>query len=526
MGNAVLFLLPLVSALILSAAYPPFDLGVMAWIGLSPFLYALRRASPARAAGMGLFFGLLFVTGVFCWARSVSEISLLSFILWLIPFSLYFLLFGFFYRLMSKNIGIWILIGAPVLWVLLEYVRSNLFFLAWPWNLLGHSQYRCLTIIQVSDITGVYGISFLIVLVNQFLSQVPELVKIRDKKYGKLTSKKNHLITISLAVTLILASVFSYGLYHLGDSPAEKQFRVALVQTNRIVEDNMAVSDQVKHLNVYDTLSKRASKENPDLIVWPAASLPAALSSSRLVRNTVTQLARETKTSLVAGGAGVEKMKPKKSGYKSYSNSEFLIDSSGQLKGQYNKMKLVPFNEYLPLQGMINWPEWITTLKESFTPGNRFLLFDINGVKFGTPICWENMFPDLFRQFVKDGANFMIMATNEAFLGRTAGPYQTLAVAVFRAVENRVAIARSAPTGVSAFINPDGEIIERITDINGDDLFVKGFIVRDIPLSDKKTFYTLYGDIFAYCCIGLAIVFIMFPLMIKINRPTLKEKLI
>ncbi|RLB88250.1 MAG: hypothetical protein DRH26_13965, partial [Deltaproteobacteria bacterium] len=282
MGNAVLFLLPLVSALILSAAYPPFDLGVMAWIGLSPFLYALRRASPARAAGMGLFFGLLFVTGVFCWARSVSEISLLSFILWLIPFSLYFLLFGFFYRLMSKNIGIWILIGAPVLWVLLEYVRSNLFFLAWPWNLLGHSQYRCLTIIQVSDITGVYGISFLIVLVNQFLSQVPELVKIRDKKYGKLTSKKNHLITISLAVTLILASVFSYGLYHLGDSPAEKQFRVALVQTNRIVEDNMAVSDQVKHLNVYDTLSKRASKENPDLIVWPAASLPAAMRSSRL----------------------------------------------------------------------------------------------------------------------------------------------------------------------------------------------------------------------------------------------------
>jgi apolipoprotein N-acyltransferase len=133
----------------------------------------------------------------------------------------------------------------------------------------------------------------------------------------------------------------------------------------------------------------------------------------------------------------------------------------------------------------------------------------VNTVKFGTPICWENMFPDLFRRFVKNGADFMVSATSDAFLGRTAGPYQTLAMTAFRSVENRVAIARSATTGVSAFINPDGEIVERIKDSDGKDLFVSGFLIKDIPLSSKKTFYTVYGDIFAYVLIGITVLSIM-----------------
>jgi apolipoprotein N-acyltransferase len=525
MGKAV-FLLPLVSAVVLSAAYPPFDLGILAWIGISPFLYALRRATSAGAAGMGLIFGLVFVTGIFYWAPRVNEISWFGFLLCLIAFSLYFVLFGFFYRLISRTAGSWILIGAPVLWVFLEYVRANLFFLAWPWNLLGHSQYRYLTVIQISDITGVYGISFLIVLVNQILSRLPDFAALQKKKHGKLCGRQNRLIFQSLVVALVMVPVFLYGLYRINSTVAGKKVRVALVQTNRIVTENMKASDQVEHLNAYDRLSRIAGIENPDLIVWPAASLPAAIRSSRLVRHTVTRLAQQTDSYLMAGGAGLEKMKPKKEGYKAYSNSEFLIDPSGHLKGEYNKMKLVPFNEYLPLQGWIPWPGWLTSLKESFTPGDQFLLFDINGVKSGAPICWENMFPDVFRRFVKDGAHFMVSATNEAFLGRTAGPHQTLAMAAFRAVENRVAIARSAPTGVSAFINPDGEIVERVRDKNANDLFVEGYIVRDIPVSDKKTFYTLYGDIFAYCCIGLALLFIMYSWLPEKRRPAHPENLI
>ena len=267
----------------------------------------------------------------------------------------------------------------------------------------------------------------------------------------------------------------------------------------------MPYADQKKHLKVYDHLTKVAAGTMPDLIVWPASSLPAPISASRVVRNTVVKLARETGSYLLAGGAGYEKLGPPRDGYLPYSNSEFLISPSGRLEGQYNKIRLVPFNEYIPLDGKITWPRWITTIKKSFLPGESRTIFKVKGAKFGSPICWENLFSDLFRRFVKDGANFMVCATNEGFFGPTPGPYQTLAINVFRAVENRVAIARSATTGVSAFINPDGKIVERIRDKNDKDIFVSGFLVRDVPLSNRKTFYTLYGDVFAHVLIGFTL---------------------
>jgi apolipoprotein N-acyltransferase len=271
----------------------------------------------------------------------------------------------------------------------------------------------------------------------------------------------------------------------------------------------MPYSEQVEHLKVYDQLTRTVSEAAPDLIVWPASSLPAPINASRLVRSTVRQLARNTGSYLLVGGAGYEKMGPPRDGFLPYSNSEFLISPSGRLEGQYNKIRLLPFNEYIPLYGKINWPQWITTIQKSFLPGESRTIFKVSDAKFGSPICWENLFPNHFRRFVKEGANFMVSATNEGFYGPTAAPYQTLAINIFRAIENRVAIARATTTGVSAFINPDGKIIEKIQDSDGKDLFVSGFLVRDVPLSNEKTFYTLYGDVFAYILIGLTLIGVM-----------------
>ena len=502
----VIFLLPLISAFLISAAYPPYDFWMLGWIGLAPLLYALRQTGLFGTAGLSFMYGLLFILGVFGWgAVNVREINLLSFLIWLIPFSLYFLVFGLLYRLLSRNIGSWILVGAPALWVTVEYVRSNLFFLAWPWNLLGHSQYLYLPAIQIADIAGVYGISFIMVMVNEALSRFPDLFPIRNGTSSNLPLKSNKWTAQLILVVLTLLVALSYGWYRLVLPDSNKRFRVALIQGNRLVKDDMPYIDQAAHLQAYEKLSREAAQEKPRLIVWPASSLPAAISTSRLVRNSVMRLARETMSYLLVGGAGFDKFEPKKEGYRTYSNNEFLISPSGRLEGQYNKIKLVPFNEYLPLQGKLEWPRWITTLEESFIPGKEFKIFEINGAKFGTPICWENMFPDIFRRFVKEGANFMVSSTNEGYLGLTAGPYQTLAINIFRAVENRVAIARADSTGVSAFISPNGKIVERVKDISGKDLFVSGMIVRDLPLSNKKTFYTVHGDVFAYVLIGITV---------------------
>ena len=197
---------------------------------------------------------------------------------------------------------------------------------------------------------------------------------------------------------------------------------------------------------------------------------------------------------------------------KQYANTEFLMFPGTAPAVRYHKQKLVPFNEYLPLEGRVRWPRWITTLQTSFTPGKEYTLFSLGDARFGVPICWESLFPDLFRRFVRDGAHFMVNVTNEAYMGDTAGPWQTHAMNVFRAVENRVTLARVSATGISAFIGPDGKVLEEVVDDDGKVLFVEGILVRDIPLSTEKTFYTMHGDIFAWSMIAItAISLILLP---------------
>jgi apolipoprotein N-acyltransferase len=303
--------------------------------------------------------------------------------------------------------------------------------------------------------------------------------------------------------------VLLYGWRRTGAPEGSERLRVALVQANVVPTDNMSVSEQKEHLETYGRLTREAATSKPALIAWPTSSLPAPMGVSRVVSHAVRTLARETGCYLLVGGAGQEKFEPPQEGYLPYSNSEFLIAPSGRLAGKYDKIRLLPFNEYIPLQGKIRWPQWITTLKKSYLSGKEYTLFRVSGAQFGAPICWENMFPDFFRRFVKDGAHFMVSVTNEGFWGRTSAPYQTLAMNVFRAVENRVTIVRATTVGVSAFINPEGEILERVQDDDGKALFVSGFLVRDVPLAHSKTFYTVHGDVFSYAVMAIAVLMIL-----------------
>lgn len=508
------FLLAIVSALFLLLSFPPFDFGFIAWFALAPLLFALRQKGALAASSLAFVFGCLFSLGTFYWFLTLPEITFFTFILMIIAFSMYFIIFGYLYTQIYKIIGPWIIIGAPSLWVAIEYVRSNLFFLSFPWNLLGHSQYRYLSIIQISDIAGVYGISFLIVMVNQLLSQGFDLIK-RQNRSLSFRFELNFNNTFPIVVTfLLLVSALFYGNVCRTLPESSKNLRVALIQANLVVKDNMSVTEQKDHLKTYQQMTNEVVDKKPALIVWPASSLPAPITSP-LVYYRVTRLARETGSYLLVGGAGIEKLSPPKPGYLPYSNSEILISPSGHIKQRYNKIQLVPFNEYIPLQGKFNWPNWITTLKYSFIPGSKYTLFKVSGVRFGATICWECMFPDIFRRFVKRGAQFMVGATNEAFFGRNQAPYVTLITNVFRAVENRVSIVRAATTGVSGYINPVGEIVERIKDNSGKDLYVSGVLVRDVPICNKKTFYTLYGDIFSYVVIGLTVLIILISLAVK-----------
>lgn len=494
--------LALLSAALLTLSLPAFDFGFLAWFAIAPLLFALRSRGLLAGAGLGWLFGFVFGATSFYWLASVPGITPLRFVIVVGVFGLYYLAFGFLYALASRSIGSWLILGAPAIWVTLEYARASSHFLALPWNFLAHSQYQALPVIQLADVAGAYGVSFVLMMGNQLLSQLPERASVRQWRWR----------TQSAAFATVLAGTLLYGWHMMSAAqPSQGHVRVAVVQANVAARNAMTVQEQMKHLAAYGRLTREAARDKPDLVVWPSSSLPGPI-TFWMIRLYVNDLASRAGTTLLVGGAGGDKFAPVRDGQSPFSNSEFLVSPQGELRGQYNKVRLTPFNEQVPLQGVVSWPRWLSGLERSFVAGDSYTLFEVGAARFGAPICWENLFPDLFRRFPLAGANLMVSVTNESAFG-TAGPRQTLAMTVFRAVENRVAIARAATTGVSGFIDPQGRIIARISDANGADVFVAGAQVRELPLLQARTFYTLHGDVFAQVVAAAAMLMMSYCLL-------------
>jgi apolipoprotein N-acyltransferase len=488
-------LLAVASGILATLSLPSYSFSWLAWIALAPLLYGLREGGPGKGALGGLLFGMTFGATSFFWVLVIPTLNGLHFAMMVLVFGLFYLAFGALYALAVRRVGAAIILVGPALWVACEYARGNFFFLAYPWNFLAHSQYANLAVIQVADFSGAYGVSFLLALVGQLASEVPDVIAGRALRWRMQ----------ALVAAALVAASLGYGWRQLSVEPATAgRLRVALVQANIMAHNYMPVAEQMRHLASYERLTRLAAAERPQLIVWPSSSLPGPI-SFWMIRMMVADVAFRAGVPLLVGGAGGDKFAPARDGLRPYSNSEFLLAPTGVVENQYNKVRLTPFNEEVPLQGLVTWPRWLTGIEKGFVPGEGFTVFSVGEARFGTPICWENAFPDVFRRFVADGANFMVSVTNEGVFGATSGPRQTLAMNVFRAVENRVAVARAATTGVSAFIDPKGKIVARVKDGEGNDLFVPGFAVWDMPLASEKTFYTRHGDVFAVSAAVLAL---------------------
>src|SRR2546425_7748496 len=333
MGRTPFFALPIASALLAVVTFPSFDFGFLSWLALAPLLVALRQSGPLGATGLGLAFGWVFTAGVFAWLPRLAVITPTRVVLMYTGVAVYFLFFGLLYNLVSRMAGSWLLVGAPALWVAIEYARSNLFFLALPWNLLGQSQYRFLPVIQIADITGLYGVSFLIVMVNQAFSEIPDVIAERVPWGTAGRARRLAFAGQLLAVTGALLLVLGYGWHRLvAPEPAER-LRAALVQANVLAREQMTFPERVAHLRAYEQLTVEAAKSRPELIVWPSFSLPEPISFP-LPSLFVRRLAREPRAHLLVGGAGGQKLGPRIEGDPSYSNSEFLVSPSGPIEGQ------------------------------------------------------------------------------------------------------------------------------------------------------------------------------------------------
>lgn len=480
-------LLSILSALLLILCFPRFDLGFLAWFALIPLLLAIKGKGLKSAFGLCYFTGVFFYWGVFHWFPSVNGVSLIDCILAEIYLpTCYFGLFGLVLNFVSTKTKLPSIVTAPVLWVSLEYARSNAGFLEFPWTLMGHSQYLNLPVIQISAFTGIYGVSFLIIMVNVTIS---EIILNRSRAF------KPTIVTV-----IILGISFVYGYVILTKRSGRDIVSISVVQGNIPQEIKWRRKFRKQHFERHVRLTKEASNNgNASLIIWPEASVQSLKRNFYFLQN-ISALARETKTHLLIGSSQRPKSGSKELGKigKKWFNSACLVSPGGKIMGQYNKIHLLPFAEYLPYKDWFPWTTRFVSKASDFIPGTEYTIFDLDETKFGVTICWENLFPELFRQFVKSGATFMVNITNEAQFGDTEALYHFAVMSVFRAVENRISIVRCANTGISCFINPHGRIMGRVHDSNGKEAFVEGYLTMEVPLSHKKTFYTKYGDVFVY----------------------------
>lgn len=498
-----LFLVCLTPVLVL-LAMPQSDLEILCWVSFVPWLVALEGKGPKETFVLSYITGLVFFGGVSYWVWSVQAFRLLDFILLAFFFPHYASLWALALNWVRKNTGLSVALIGPPLWVTLEYIRSHFGFLAVPWMLLGHSQYLNTPLMQIASITGAYGLSFLIVLVN---AAIAEVVCYFRNKHAGLIVPKSPVRAVIAASGLLMASLL-YGVLVLSQGSGGERLSIGLVQGNIPQKLKWQRGYQTISMEKYTRLTRDVAEHEPALIVWPETAVPGDVKHRRDLKDMLGQLAEESNAYLLVGSAEHAKFDrkiPKTKSHSKFYNSMFLFSPEGTLIGEYRKIRLLPFGEYPPLKDWIRWPKTIVSSMGNFLPGTEFTVFNIGDTKISTVICWEAIFADQFRQFVKRGAQVMVATSNEAWFGDTALPYQILAMTAFRAAENRVAVVRSANTGLSAFIDPFGRIVERVRGENGKELFVDGILFGTVPLSNGMTFYTRYGDVFAITQVGICV---------------------
>jgi apolipoprotein N-acyltransferase len=359
-----------------------------------------------------------------------------------------------------------------------------------PWALLGYSQHLNLPAIQVADITGVWGVSFLVMFVNAAVVEI--IWSIKEKLFSRLK------ITL-VSVFILLLLVLSYGYVSLFSksflSPAGPSLRISLIQGNIPQELKWDLNARHSIMRDYFELTSKAVSDNPDLIIWPEAALPVVLEEEPEYYIKVREYLRSVNKPLLFGSVTMRD--------NSYYNSALLLAGDAKLLAQYDKLHLVPFGEYIPFRNTIRFMDTIAPIGD-IERGYDYTIFKLPGslFSFGVLICFEDVFPELARGFVTRGAGFLVNITNDAWFGKTPEAYQHLAASVFRAIENRVYLARSANTGVSAFISPLGKIVSILSDEGGSNIFVPGYCVGNVFAPKTKfSFYSLYGDFFPFACV-------------------------
>lgn len=384
------------------------------------------------------------------------------------------------------------LLLAPVFWVAIEFFRDRITGV--PWEPLGNAQVDNIRLARISEFTGVYGLSFAIMLVN--CAFVAGLLF-----YGR--RRKNLLIPAAAVAIALQMGIF----LKPGPLPATRQ--ALLIQPNTPILDT--VWPEELYLNTladFTRVSVQSGIQNapgsPGLIVWPESPAPFWVTDPRLLQ-TLKTIGQQTNSYLIVGTTALTETKSPAE-QPQLINSALVADPQGNIVGRYDKMHLVPFGEYVPLKHLLFFANKLTREVGDFAPGTERKVFDLNGTRMGVVICYESVFPDEVRQFAANGAQFFVNISNDGWYGETGAPFQHLQMTRMRAIENHRWILLATNNGVTASIDPLGRVVKKAERNIA--------TVLPVPFSTEldNTFYSQEGDIFAWICvvISLLAIFVRF----------------
>jgi len=500
----------LTTAVLLFAAMP----GYLEWwpllfVALVPFLAGLLYLPPRRAALIGLISGFVYHVLTLHWIVVVLgrygglplPVSIGAMLLLAAYMGLYTGLFGFlvsflagrwWHRERSIAALVWV---APVLWIGIEYLRSIL-FTGFPWLDLGYGLYRKPILMQAADLGGHYLVGFALVLANSFV------VGIVDRQRSAVRWNLRGERRVLLLAGCVLIFLFGYSFVRFRVLPPLYRHGlragVAVVQGNIRQDEKWSPEKKQETVAIYERLSHTAlASQTTELLVWPETALPFYPQQDPLVRK-VQAFIRQENVYLLTGAPTYRRNGGPDDQTMQFFNSALLFAPDGQVVDSYAKQHLVPFGEYVPLKKMLFFLAPLVENSGDFSPGasaRPLVLGD--QLRLGVLICFESIFPDIARSEVRAGANLLVNLTNDAWYGRTSAPYQSLAMSVFRAVENKRSLLRAANTGISALVEPGGRIIASTA------IFTPAVLRGEVPVLELQTVFMRGGYIFGPGCLAL-----------------------
>lgn len=493
--------------LVLATAFPPLDLWPVSLVGLAPFILLARRLSPRRALMAGWLGGLVMYTGLMYWVTVVmttyggldwglAGLALFFFVWYLGAYV------GAFCWLVSlgTRAGLSPLLVAPLAWTGLEWIRSFI-LTGVPWLPLATGLDGSLPLMQSAELWSTTGISLLMVLVNALAAQAAR---------APWTAAPPWRRGAALALGLVLvAGGWWWGAGRLAQVEAASQaaptMAVSVVQGDIALPMlwQRALRPVVVERHVKATQREAAKvPQRPWLVVWPESAAPFYFMRDARPSLPVLNLAKELDAYIMLGSLGAVES----NGKFKVSNRVWMVDTDGRAAGSYDKVHLVPFGEYVPWSQILFFVRAVAQIGDDFAVGKAGGVLKAGSVAVGPLICYESIFPELARAMRQAGARLLVNQTNDAWFGRTSAPYQHMAHLRFRAVENRLACARAANTGVSGFVLPSGRVIQATG------LFTPAVASAQLPLMNEDTFFLRHGEIAGPAALGVLLLLMVWAL--------------